>query len=108
MQVVPTIAVKLVAACEVSLRLIPAPEPGIVFFVPHRLFAAILRPFDFRRRAENAGVFRADAEGASGHERADVNAHAIVDVRFPTYRLFMQRLPAYEHVVWRLAFKDLD
>ncbi len=46
------------------------------------------------------------AARARREERSDVEAHAVVDVRLPSYRLLVQRLPAHEDVVWRLARND--
>jgi hypothetical protein len=61
-----------------------------------RFFAAVFAPLDVRALAEHVG----------NHERADVQAHAVVQVRVPADGLLLQRLPADENVVGGLAFED--
>ena len=58
--------------------------------------------------AQDAGVGAAGVQRARGHEGADVHPHAVVDVGVPADRLLVQRLPAHEDVVGRLAFQNLD
>ena len=99
---------KSLPPAKVLRSLVPAPEPGIVRLVAGRFLAAILVPFDLRRGAQDAGVGAASVERPRGHERADVDPHAVVDVRVPADRLLVQRLPAHEDVVGRLALEDLD
>src|SRR5690606_783190 len=86
-QVIPTVAVELVASREVGARFVPAPEPGIVVLVPGRFLAAVLVPLDLRGGPQDACALGLGAERASGHERADVHPDAIVDVGVPADRL---------------------
>ena len=44
--------------------------------------------------------------GLRSQERTDVEANAVVDVRLPADRLTIQRLPAHEDVVGRIALDD--
>jgi hypothetical protein len=46
------------------------------------------------------------AEDASGYERADVEADAIVEVGLPADGLLVEELPADVDVVGRLALQD--
>jgi len=59
----------------------------------------------------NLGLFAQDARPLlfhvrHGHEGADVQTHAIVEVRVPADGLLFNRLPAHKDVVGRFAFKD--
>ena len=58
------------------------------------IFATVLAPLDVRALAEHVG----------GHEGADVEAHAVVDVGVPTDRLLAERFPADEQVMRRRLF----
>lgn len=69
-------------------------------FVPGsalNILAAVFIPVDLR-------IF---AQDASGHEWADVQAHAIIQIRIPAYWLLFNRLPADEDVIRIFAFQDL-
>lgn len=46
-------------------------------------------------------------EDAGFDERADIEAHAVVEVGVPAHGLLLEGLPADEDVVWRLALNDL-
>jgi hypothetical protein len=83
-EIVPAVPVELRAAGEVSRRLIPAPEPGIIGLVAGGLLAAILIPFNLRGAAQDARVGATGVQCPGGHKGADVHPHAVVDVRFPT------------------------
>src|SRR5208283_1723708 len=103
MEVVPAVAVERPAAGEVFRFLIPSPEPAKVFARTMRLLAAVFIPFDFRRDAKDGCVCGFGAEWFSQHERSDIDANPVIDVRFPSDRLFVKWLPAHENVVRRLA-----
>ena len=60
------------------------------------VLAAVLVPLDVELGAQDAG----------GHEGADVEAHAVVEVGLPAERLLGERLPAHVDVVGRLALED--
>lgn len=86
-------------------KLAVAPEPwelvlGLVWF-----FAAILAPVDVGFGAEDAGAFLA-AGDVGGHEGANVQAHAVVDVWLPADGLFVEGFPADEDVVGWFAGED--
>jgi hypothetical protein len=71
-------------------------EPGRAFHV----LAAVLVPGDVE-----LGLLVV-AQHLGGHEGADVQAHAVVEVGVPADGLLGQRLPAHEDVVGLLAFQD--
>jgi hypothetical protein len=68
------------------------------------VLAPVLFPFDVGFVAQDACAFLADIW--HGEEGADVEAHAVVEVRVPADGLFFQRLPAHVNVVGRFAFED--
>src|SRR5574337_47641 len=83
------------------------PEPGELVLVANRLLAAVFLPMDIRLGAQDAGAFLA-AGDILGHEGADVEANAIVDVRRPTDGLILDGLPADEEVDGWFACEDGD
>ncbi len=103
MAVVEAVAGRGGAAGEI-FGAVPAPEPGEFVLGPLRLLAAVFFPFDSRLNAQHPGAFRFDV--GHGQKRADVQPYAIVQVGFPADRLLVQRLPADEDVVGRLAVAD--
>ena len=72
------------------------PEPGVIARVAGWLLASVLGPFDVGRLAQDAGL----------DERADVHADAVVQVGVPADGLLVERFPAHEDVVRRLAGED--
>src|SRR5271166_6044429 len=106
MAVVPAVAVRLFAdSGEVLLLLIPAPQPREILLVPHGFLPTVLLPFNVGLGAQDAGAFLASGD-VLGEEGADVQAHAVVNVRMPPDGLVGERLPADEEVVGRLTFED--
>lgn len=105
-QVVPAVAVEGLIAGEVLGLFVPAPEPGKIVFVSLRFFAAVFVPFYFGCGAQDAGVLRAGVQGARGHEGANVQADAVIDVRVPADGLLVEWLPADEDVVGGFACED--
>ena len=65
--------------------------------------AAVLTPRDLGLVAQDAGAGSAARAELNGHERADIDPHAVVDVRLPANRLFAERLPAHEEIAGRFA-----
>ena len=96
MHIVPPVADELLFGLGIGAGLLLAPEPRILGFVAVGFTAAVFVPFDFHPLAQDVG----------GRERADVHAHAVVQVGLPAFRLFRERLPADEEVVGGLAIKD--
>src|SRR5690606_1852862 len=105
MAVVPAVAVERLAAQEIFGLLVPAPEPGVLFLGALGLLAAVFLPLDVGLVAEHACA-GASAGQVRSQERADVHPHAVVDVRLPADRLFVQRLPTDEDVEGGLASED--
>jgi len=68
------------------------------------VLAAVLLPVDVGLGTQDARVLLAHVGHA--HERADVEAHAVVEVRLPADGLLFQWLPANEDVVGGFAFED--
>lgn len=101
---VPAVAVEFFAAGEVFGLFVPAPEPGEVGFRAVGFGAAVFGPFDVGLPAEDAGAFFLHVLGEE--EGADVHPHAVVDIGFPTEGLLVERFPADEKVVGRLAGED--
>ena len=64
----------------------------------------VLLPLELRPVAQHAGPLLADSRHAE--PRADVEAHAVVEVGLPADRLLVERFPAHEDVVRRLAVQD--
>ena len=107
MEVVPAVAVELLAAREVLCDLVPAPEPWEVVLVARRFLALVLAPSNAWSHPEDTRGSCSGRQGTRDNERADVNAHAVVDVGLPADGLLVQPLPANEDVVGRLAIEDL-
>src|SRR6478672_2245396 len=106
MAVVPAIAVRFSAnSGEVLLFPIPAPQPGKLLLVPYGFLPAVFVPFDIWPRAQNAGALFATGD-VLFEEGADVQAHAVVNVRIPADGLFRERFPADEEVKRRLTSQD--
>src|ERR1700693_1139795 len=104
MAVVPAVAVRLSAdSGEVLLLPIPAPKPREILFVSHGFLPAVLLPFNVGLGAQDAGAFLA-AGYVLDEEGADVQAHAVVNVRIPADGLLAKRFPPDEDVVGRVAF----
>src|SRR5687767_15146004 len=103
-KVVPAIPVEITATPEILLLLVPAPEPGKVELCALRLFTAILAPLDPGRLPENALA----SESFRHHERPDVHPDTVIEVRFPAYRLLVERFPANKQVVRRPTIEDLS
>ena len=89
--------------------IILGPEPWEVLFLPLWLGAAVGAGvlLHARRDAQDAAIPAPGVFRPRGQERTDVEANAIVDVRLPADRLTIQRLPAHEDVVGRIALDDL-
>ena len=68
------------------------------------ILATIFVPFDIWFIPQNACAFLFDI--GHGHKGADVEAHAVVEVRVPADGLFFQWFPANKDVVGRFAFED--
>ena len=68
------------------------------------VLAPVFVPLDIRFLAEDAGPFPADI----GHreKRADVETHAVIEIRVPADRLSLDRLPTDEDVVGTLPRQD--
>ena len=66
--------------------------------------AAVFIPFDLRPVAQYAGPFLSDIRDRE--ERADVEAHTVIEIGVPADGLFLDGLPAHEDVVGGLADKD--
>ncbi len=64
------------------------------------ILAPVLVPFDVE-----LGRFVV-AQDFGGHERADVEAHPVVEVGVPADGLQVERFPAYENIVGGFAFED--
>lgn len=114
MKIVPAVAVKIVASGKVGSLLegaipLAAPEPGKVCLRPQALgvLATVLTPLDVGIPAQDASALLAAGSQLGLDERAHVQPHSIVDVRVPSDRLLVHRLPAHEDVVGRLPGEDL-
>ncbi len=68
------------------------------------ILAPVFVPFDVGFVAQDACALLADI--GHGEEGADVEAHAVVEVRVPADGLLLQWLPAHEDVVGGFAFED--
>ena len=68
------------------------------------ILAPVFGPFDVGFVAQHAGAFLFYV--ADSHEGADVEAHAVVEVRVPADGLLVERFPADKDIVGGLAFKD--
>ena len=83
------------------------PEPGKLRLVADRFLAAVFFPMNVRLGAQDPSAFLAAGQ-ILGHKWADIESHAVVDVRLPSDGLLLDRLPANENVERRLAFQDGD
>ena len=114
MQVVPPVAVELVATGEVGPLVEgavtgAAPEPGEVGSGSQALWllAAVFLPVDVGLPAQNAGARAPTGAERGVQEGPDVEPHTVIEVRLPAEGLLVKRLPANERVVGRLAREDL-
>ena len=89
-----------------------APEPGEVlaevdvFAQVLPLSAPVLAPLDVRLPAQDARALSAARPKLGPHERADVEADAVVDVWLPPDGLAVKGPPAHEDVEGRIAGRD--
>ena len=106
-QVVPAVAVELASAAEVRAVCDctitgTAPKPRECFSLANGFFPAVLSPANIRLGAQDAGTLP-PAWDFFSHEGADVEAHAVIDVRLPADGLLVDGFPADEDVEGRLA-----
>src|SRR5690242_5568058 len=107
MQIVPAIAVEGLCAREICGLFVPAPEPRELLPWTFEFLAAVLVPFDLRRRAQNACALRPCSERLCAHEGTDVQANPVIDIRLPAYYLLVEWLPPHEKIVWWLTNENV-
>ena len=105
---VPAAALEIPSTHRIGPRVFGAPEPRVLGLVALRLRTAIRlrRGVDPRLGTQDTSALRTDV--SCQQEWSNVEPNAVVQIRVPTHRLLVQRLPANEDVERGFSFKDGD
>src|SRR5438034_161042 len=98
-QVITAVAIELPPACEIDRLTVPSPEPRVVSLRALWLFSTVLIPLQLQWNPKDASVLAACAKKPRLGKGPDIHANAVVDIRFPTDRLLVERFPANEKIV---------